>query len=116
MTPGSSPATSTLSILTTPGDPFLAQNSPRSRLPLYAMYLPFMGLILSGIGFRKRKVTRKWVLAVAIFICSGLTFYGCAGAGNPQKLATPPGSYPITVTATSGSLQHSAQITLVVQP
>jgi hypothetical protein len=80
------------------------------------MYLPFMGLILSGLGFRKRKGNKKWVLAIAIFVCSGLTFYGCASAGNLQKLGTPPGTYQLTVTATSGSVQHSTQITLVVEP
>jgi uncharacterized repeat protein (TIGR01451 family) len=116
VTPGSSPATSTVSILTTPGDPFLAQNNAKTRLPLYAMYLPFAGLVLSGFGFRKRKRARKWILAIAIFIGSGLTFYGCASAGNFQKLGTPPGTYTITVTATSGSLQHTAPVTLVVQP
>jgi hypothetical protein len=117
VTPGLNPATSTLTILTTPGDPFLAQNSTRSRLPLYAMFLPFAGLVLSGIGFRKRKITRKWLLAIAIFVCSGLTFYGCASAGNLSKLGTPPGTYQLTITAaTSGSVQHSTQITLVVQP
>jgi len=80
------------------------------------MYLPFAGLVLSGFGFRKRKRARKWILAIAIFIGSGLTFYGCASAGNFQKLGTPPGTYTITVTATSGSLQHTAPVTLVVQP
>ena len=116
VTPGTNPASSTLSILTTPGDPFLAQNSPSSRLPLYAMFLPFAGLVLSGIGFRKRKVTKKWILAFAIFVCSGLTFYGCASAGNLSKLGTPPGTYQLMVTATSGNVQHATQVTLQVEP
>jgi len=116
VTPGLNPATSTLTILTTPGDPFLAQNHEKARLPLFAMYLPFAGLVLSGIGFRKRKLARKWALALAIFIGGGLTFYGCASAGNFQKLGTPPGTYTVTVTATSGNLQHAAPVTLVVQP
>ncbi len=116
VTPGSNPATSTMTILTTPGDPFLAQNHEKTRLPLFAMYLPLAGLVLSGIGFRKRKLARKWILALAIFIGGGLTFYGCASAGNFQKLGTPPGTYTITVTATSGNLQHAAPVALVVQP
>jgi hypothetical protein len=42
-----------------------------------------------------------------------------AGAGSAQLTVTtsataPPGTYPLTVTGTSGSLLHSAQVTLVV--
>jgi hypothetical protein len=102
--------------MTTPSDPFLAQNTQKSHIPLYAMFLPFAGLVLSGLGFRKSKVARKWILAVAIFVGSGLTFYGCASAGNFQKLGTPPGTYTVIVTASSGNLQHSAPVTLVVTP
>jgi CSLREA domain-containing protein/uncharacterized repeat protein (TIGR01451 family) len=116
VTPGATAATSSLNILTTPGDPFLAQNSEKPRLPLYAMFLPITGLVLSGFGFRKRKLGGKWILAVAMFVCAGFTMYGCASAGNFRKLGTPPGTYSVTVTATSGSLQHTDTVTLVVQP
>jgi len=81
----------------------------------YALYLPLSGLVFSGLGFRKGKLGRKWILAVAIFCC-GFTFYGCASKGNFQKLGTPPGTYTVTVTAASGNLQHSAPVTLIVQP
>jgi hypothetical protein len=116
VTPGQNPATATLDILTTPGDPFLTHNTERNRLPLYGLFLPVTGLILSGLGFRKHKWGRKLILAVAIVVFSGLTFYGCASSQNLRGLGTPPGTYPVTVTATSGTVQHSAPVTLIVQP
>ncbi len=117
VTPGANPATSSLKVLTTPGDPFLAQNNTqKSHLPLYAMFFPLTGLVLSGFGFRKRKLGAKWILGIVMFICAGFTMYGCASAGNFKKLGTTPGSYTVTVTATSGTLQHSQTVTLDVQP
>jgi len=118
VTPGANPATSTLLVSTTAGDPFLAQNSRSEKrgVPLYALLLPFTGLVLSGIGFRKGRGKRGWVLAVAL-LCGGLGLYGCAGGQrNFQNLGTTPGTYTVTVTATSGAVQHSAPVTLIVQP
>lgn len=116
VTPGSTAATTILSILTTPGDPFVAQNTGGNRIFPYAMFLPLTGLVLSGVGFRKRKLARKWALSVAICVVCGFTLTGCGSVRNFQKLGTPPGTYTVTVTATSGNLQHSMPITLVVRP
>jgi hypothetical protein len=78
--------------------------------------LPFAGLVLSGFGLQKRRWKKGWVL-VLLMLCGGLGFYGCAGAQkNFQNLGTAPGTYTVTVTATSGAVQHSAPVTLIVQP
>ena len=117
VTPNANPATSTLVVSTTGGDAFVASNSQHDRGPLYALLLPFAGLILSSPGFRKSRSRKRWFLMVFLLVCGGLGLYGCTGvAGNFQHLSTPPGTYTVTVTASSGVLQHSAAVTLIVQP
>ena len=85
-------------------------------MPFYGLLMPLAGLVLSGIGFRFRRVGRKWVVLALLFFATGFTLYGCASANNFQNLGTPPGSYTVTVTATAGTIQHSTAITLTVQP
>ena len=121
VTPGQNPAASTLEILTSPGDPFLANNvetngMPRHQAPVYSFFLPITGLLFSGLAFRNRKAGKRWLLVLLIVAGSGLGLYGCASARNLQNLGTPPGSYPVTVSATSGTVQHSITVTLVVKP
>jgi hypothetical protein len=75
--------------------------------------------MFSGFGFRKRSRTRGkggWWLGVALFFSIGIFMTGCASVQNFQRLGTPPGSYTVTVTATSGSIQHSLPVTLIVEP
>jgi hypothetical protein len=117
VTPGGNPGTSTLVLRTTVGDPFLVQNNLKPRMPLYAAILPVMGLLLSGIGFRKSSqgVRRKMWL-VMLLACGGFGLYGCASARHFNAIATPPGTYTMTVTGTLGSTQHSSTVTLTVQP
>jgi uncharacterized repeat protein (TIGR01451 family) len=117
VTPNANSATSTLAVSTTGGDAFVAGNTENSRRPFYALLLPFAGLILSSPAFRKCRSKKRWLLMFFLLVCGGLGLYGCTGvAGNFQNLSTPPGTYTVTITASSGSLQHSALVTLVVQP
>jgi len=70
-----------------------------------------------GSAFAKAARKKRWFLIVVILVCGGLGLYGCVGtAGNFRNLSTPPGTYSVTITATSGTVQHSMPVTLVVQP
>jgi Pro-kumamolisin, activation domain/Bacterial Ig-like domain (group 3) len=72
-------------------------------------------LLLPGIPVKKRS---SIFLTVAI-IASLAVLLGCGGGGGsgggPTDPGTPTGSYNVTVTATSGSLTHTASFTLKVQ-
>ncbi len=97
--------------------PVLAAVAPASLLRL-ALLLPAAGLI--SVRPRRSKnlqAGRQLLCVLALLFISpgcggGLTGGGGGGGGQP---GTPPGSYPITITATSGSLSHTAQVTLTVQ-
>ena len=116
--PGANLATSTLVVSTTAGDQFVASNFDKNRTPFFALLVPLTGLFLSA--FRQRQAGHKrpaWTFTAVLLLFSDIGLYGCAGASkNFQTLGTPPGTYTVTVTATSGSVQHSAPVTLIVQP
>jgi len=117
VTLGATAATSTLVLSTTGGDAFVAGNAAVGRGPLYAMLLPFAGLLFCSPAFAKSRSKKRWLVMVLLVACGGIGLYGCSGvAGNFQHLSTPPGTYVVTITAQSGAMQHSAQVTLIVQP
>jgi len=104
----------------------------KSLLPLYAVWLPMPGLVLAGLGAsnRRRKLGR-WTLAIVALMLLVLLL-GCGGGGastgggnngtgnggnnsGGNSAGTPAGSYPVMVTANSGSAHHTATLTLTVQ-
>lgn len=69
---------------------------------------------------RKRRRKKKSPLSVIglLFLLLGLVSCGGGLVGNKSVTArpgTPSGTYNITVTATSGSITHPIQVTLIVQ-
>ena len=85
-----------------------------SRSKAYAAVLPFPALLLAAIGLFSRKFRSQrrgfWLLGGSIIVLF-IALAGCGGGSTPP----PPQNFAVTVTATSGSLQHSTTVTLTVQ-
>jgi hypothetical protein len=121
VTPGVGTATSRLTITATSS---VARSAPHRRLrraPVYAVWIQMQGIGLFGIVLatlkgRARKLRVLALLAVTIVALLFMT--SCAGgtgiAPLPQT-GTSPGTYTLTVSGASGSLQHSLFVTLTVQ-
>jgi len=103
-------------VTTTPGDPYVASVTGNRGNGYFAVLFPFFGIVLSGAKrFRRDRAARAFFLFLLVTCGCGLIASGCASSKNFQKLGTPPGSYTVTITATSGSIQHSTTAQIVVQ-
>jgi len=97
----------------------LASNNKRHAWWASAFGTTFAGIFLLGVPMKKR---RGSMLSLALFGLLAIGM-GCGGGSsnsspgpNPQTdPGTPAGTYPITITATAGSITHTAKFTLIVQ-
>jgi hypothetical protein len=110
----------TLTVTTTA--PATAQALPFANpsRPFNALWLPIAGLARAGISFssRRKKKTKLAGFLLCLLLVAGLVFQaacGGGGGGNGGGGGTPPGSYTITITGKSVSLNHSTTVTLKVQ-
>ena len=112
VTPGGSPAQATLTIQTTASS---GRNlRPHSRtMWAYAVWLPFMGVLLPAIG-RRNKAFVVTCLAVLLLIVSSACGGSSGGSNSNQQPGTPVGSYTITITGVSGGLTRTTSVTLAV--
>jgi hypothetical protein len=90
-----------------------------SRLS-YAVWLPLIGLVLAGVrvGSSQRRKQKTATVVLACILGTGLVFQVACGGGSTMNSVgggTPAGAYAITVTGTSGSLQHSTTTMLTIQ-
>jgi hypothetical protein len=100
--------------------PFNQPSNPSSPIrPLWLITLVLALTSLTIAKFGRRNVKRLIPIgAFALLLISAGYLSGCAGSGFPKvgsNTGTPAGTYPITVTGTSGTVQHSTIVTLIVQ-
>jgi hypothetical protein len=125
LTPGTSPGTTSMTVTTksrtgafTP--PASRLYLPLTRLPvgwfvLLAMFLMALATVtLRSPAFVRMRFGRIGVVIV-LLLCTGY-LAGCVKTGFPEgNQGTPAGTSTLTVTATSGSAQHTTTVTLTVQ-
>ena len=87
----------------------------RSNVSPLSAAFPLMGILAMCFGIeRKRQFLKRVPAALLLLIVLGSTG-AMLGCGNSTPATPPPNIYTITVTATSGSVSHSATLSLTVQ-
>jgi len=82
--------------------------------PLYAaLFFPVLGLVGIALSGSKARKTRLRFAMVFVGAAALLSFAGCGGGLHGP--VTPAGTYQVTVTAASATVQASAPVTLNVQ-
>jgi PKD repeat protein len=118
VTPSSGTATSKLTISTKASSALLQPPGSRTISPLYSLWIGLPGLLLAGVRRRRvqSNVNKVWFIACALTLIA--VQLGCGGGGSSsagtQTSSQQIGNYTVSVSATSGSLQHSIQVTLTV--
>ena len=83
------------------------------KSPLYAaLMFPVLGLVGIAIGGRQSRKMRLRFAMVIIGAVALLSFAGCGGGG---RAITPAGTFQLTVTAATVTVQAATNVTLTVQ-
>jgi hypothetical protein len=124
VTPDNAATTTTLSIVTkangaaTPISPLEGPQRPLLRLlPIGWLVALLVGLYAQFVRARTRQLPLHGyavLVPLALLLITGTVLAGCAGGGASNK-GTPTGPAQLTITATSGTLTKTINVTLTVQ-
>ncbi|MBZ5530010.1 MAG: DUF11 domain-containing protein [Acidobacteriia bacterium] len=91
-----------------------SRNTPwRPTAPFYSLLLPAMGFAFVTLGAKKDR--RRALRGLAIFAVMAFLIVLAGCGGGPHGIVTPAGTYQITVTAVTPTVQANTNITLTVQ-
>jgi len=114
VTPAASSATTNLTVTAPTQTARLMRAVPKLVGNLYAVFLALPSIALIGIrfpGYKPKLRSRQFWLVCCTFIVLIVLQAGCGGGNsNPP----PPLNYTVTVTATSGAIQHATQVSITV--
>jgi YVTN family beta-propeller protein len=111
VTPGASSVTSTLSIAATSTSAMQAPLSHRQPWLLGALSISLFGIVLVGGSRRSHRTAGGLILLLVLQV-------GCASSGATHDLSDKtqaPTNYTVTVTGTSGSIQHTTQVAVTIE-
>jgi uncharacterized repeat protein (TIGR01451 family) len=120
ITPNGSPVTSALTISTTARPATTtAQSSPGGVHHLYPVFVSIAGMFFLGAAGSRQSRRRKCaqLLGIVVLVGLGLLQAGCGGGSSTPTTptGTPAGTYTITVQGTSGTVNRTNTLKLVVK-
>ncbi len=109
-------APATLTVNTTAAHAVLGSNHPRG-LGWFAVSGSGMlaGILLMGVPARRRKATAMFGVVLMAFAITGTACGGGSSSSSPANPGTPAGSYKVVVTAVSGSISRTTNVSITVQ-